>query len=379
MEIKILITGDYCPIGRIEKAIDENDFTFISEFAPYSQNADLAITNLESPLTLSNHKILKSGPNIKAKPNAIKPLVEGGFNLVTMANNHILDYGNEGVYDSIKVCKENGIDHLGAGESLREARSPLYKNIKGKKIAVLNFAENEFCAATQTTSGANPVNLINNHKDIIEAKKQVDYLIVIAHGGREHYQLPTPQLRERYRFYADSGADMVVGHHTHCYSGFEIYNDKHIFYSLGNFIFDYKKKYQKGMWTQGYAVEFTLNDSGINTVIIPFHQGREVNPNLVLFNELEKSDFYKKIEGLNMQITDDSKFENTWKNYLKTQEKTYKGMLLIQNDYIRAAISKGLLPKVFLHSKSHQTLLLNILRCESHREIMTAILEREIN
>ena len=81
--------------------------------------------------------------------------------------------------------------------------------------------------------------------DIQIAKEDNDLVIVIVHGGREHYQLPTPKQRERFRFYADAGADFVVGHHTHCYSGYEIYKGKPIFYSLGNFIFDYKKKYQR--------------------------------------------------------------------------------------------------------------------------------------
>lgn len=378
MDIKILITGDYCPIGRIGNDIVNNDFDFISGFEKISKEADLAITNLESPLTFSNSKILKSGPNIKANPKSIKPLVLSGFNLVTLANNHILDYGQEGILDTMKLCKDEGIDYVGAGSTLQNARLPFYKNIKNKKIAILNFAENEFCAATRFTYGANPINLINNHKDITDAKKHVDYLIVIAHGGREHYQLPTPNLRDRYRFYASCGADIVVGHHPHCYSGYEVYNDKYIFYSLGNFIFDYKKKYQKGLWTEGYSVIFTIGETGIQPEIIPFYQGRESDHKLQLMNNEEKIQFFEKINELNKIITRDDDFDTTWQNYIKTQEVNYKSMLSIQNKYLRVAINKGLLPEIYLHSKDHKTLLLNILRCESHREIMTKVLEKDL-
>lgn len=157
---------------------------------------------------------------------------DAGFNLVTLANNHILDFNENGVKDTINNCINIGIHNVGAAKNLTKARSLYISKIKGKRIGILNFAENEFCAATAISYGANPVNLINNYNDIKEAKNKVDYLLVIPHGGREHYQLPTPMQRERYRFYADSGADIVVGHHSHCYSGYEVYKKTKFFFLI---------------------------------------------------------------------------------------------------------------------------------------------------
>ena len=110
-----------------------------------------------------------------------------------------------------------------------------------------------------------------------------------------------------------------MGHHTHCFSGYEIYNGKHIFYSLGNFIFDYKKKYQKGLWTRGYAVVFKINDENIEFELIPYHQGRKDNPNLVLFDEKEMKRFKEIILELN-NILQDEYFAWNGRNTLKAKE-----------------------------------------------------------
>ena len=377
-EVEVLITGDFCPIGRNISKIENNDNSIFDAISPFVREADLAITNLEAPLTQSECKIAKTGPNIKGSPSAAKMLSNAGFNLVTLANNHILDYDEMGIEDTLQHCRQADLDYVGAGINLKEARKPYIKTINSLEIGVLSFAENEFCAASENSAGANPINPITNHYDIKKAKEQVDVLFVIVHGGREHYQLPTPQQRERYRFYIDSGADIVVGHHTHCYSGYEIYNEKPIFYSLGNFIFDYKEKYQKGLWTQGYGVMFSLNRDEIKFDLIPYNQGRRRNPALEMLSEEEKNIFDKNIERLNNIIINDNLFVEEWQKYLKTQEKGYKGMLLLQNPYIREAIKRGMLPAIFLHSKKHQLLLLNLMRCESHREIMTNILENEL-
>ena len=376
MEIKILLVGDYCPIGRNKELLEikKNENVF-GGFNKFTKDADISIANLETPLTNSNNYIEKTGPNIKAAPSFLKPLKEEGFDIVTLANNHIMDYGEEGLKSTIKVCEKEGVRFVGAGENIKKAREPLLLNINNKKIAIINIAENEFCSAETDEYGANPLNVITNHYDIQKAKKENDYVIVISHGGREHYQLPSPQLRERYRFFIDSGADAVIGHHTHCFSGFEYYNERPIFYSLGNFIFDYKEKYQKGLWTQGYGLMLKIEEENINFDLIPFNQGRKLKSKLEFLTKKERIIFDAKIVELNSIIANDELFKIAWINYIKTQKKAYKSNLFIQNKYIRALISRGLLPAFFFHSKKHETLLLNMLRCESHREIMIEVLK----
>ncbi|NUY80876.1 CapA family protein [Flavobacterium sp. MAH-1] len=380
MSVKIVITGDFCPINRNQGFIDNNDFDSVfGSFSPISKSADLAITNLECPLTETNNPIEKSGPCIKSKPNAIEALKFAGFNLATLANNHIMDFGSEGLKSTLDVCKKANIETVGADRNLSEARKPFTTTINGIKIGVLNFAENEFCTTTGDEYGANPLNPVSNFYDISETKKQVDFLIVIVHGGREHYELPSPRVRENFRFFADAGADAVVSHHTHCFSGYETWNGKPIFYGLGNFIFDYKKKYQKGKWTEGYAVEFGLDNGKLGFEIIPYKQGREEKSTLELLSESERKDFDSRLEALNETIADDKKFGEAWQNYLKTQKDSYKALLFVQNKYVRALMAKKLFPKLFFQSESHKNVVLNLFKCETHREIMIETLNKKID
>ncbi len=380
MMTSILITGDFCPIKRNQTFVESADFDAIfGEFATLSNQADLAITNLECPLTETNNPIEKSGPAIKANPRSIEALKYAGFKLVTLANNHIMDFGSEGLQSTLDVCAKANIETVGADKNVNEARKPYVTIINGLKIGFLNFAENEFCTTKGDEYGANPLNPVANFYDIKNTKEQVDFLFVIVHGGREHYQLPTPRVRENFRFFIDAGADAVVSHHTHCYSGYEMYNGKPIFYSLGNFIFDYKKKYQKGKWTQGYAVQFLIENTTLQFELIPYVQGRSESATLQLLNSSQREDFDKSISDLNATISDDQRFFSAWNDYITTQKDSYEALLFVQNKYIRKLMSMKIWPKIYFRSRSHKTILLNLFRCETHREIMTDVLSKNKN
>lgn len=376
--MKIIITGDFCPINRNASHINKHQFDMMfNGFEKIIAEVDYAVVNLECPITDSKTKINKTGPCLKSNMNALKALKYAKFDLLTLANNHILDYGEMGVIDTLKNAKEFSFDTIGAAKNISEASMPLIKNIKGIKIGFINIAENEFCAATIHTAGAYTVNEIDNHYKIKSLSEECDKVIIIYHGGREHYQLPSPKLRERLRFYVNSGADAIVAHHTHCFSGYEYFNGKPIFYGLGNFIFDYKKKYQKGKWTQGYAVILKI-DEKIDFELVPYNQGREENHLISLMDTKEKEKFNEEIKILNNIIVNDELFFNEWEKYIQTQKLFYNSSLIIQNDYLRAVINKKLFP-LLPYSKKHKRLLLNLMRCETHREITLKTLENETN
>jgi len=373
--IEIFIGGDFCPIGRNHETIRRKQYDVLFDgMAKCTAGADLKIINLEAPLVNSTSPIAKSGPNIKANPEAIDALAYLGVNLVTLANNHIMDYGREGLEETLNVCKKANIHTVGAGMDRQQARRPFIFHKGNKKIAVLNFAENEFNRFGENAPGANVVDLVANFNDIKACRNKADVVLVVCHGGREHYQLPTPRQRERYRFYADAGADVVIGHHSHCYSGYETYNGTPIFYSLGNFLFDYKKKYQKGLWTEGFTLKLSIDNSKIDFQLIPFFQGREADPNMRIMEKEDRKIFFDRIEVLNKIITNDELFSDRWTSYLTTQKKYYLSILNTPNKYIRFLKSRGVLPQ-FALNREHRNVLLNILRCETHHEIMTNILE----
>lgn len=378
--MKILITGDFCPIGRTNQYLkDENYSGLFNNFNKIVNEVNYSVVNFECPITFSNTKINKTGPCIKTENlNSLKSLKYLGFNLITLANNHIQDYSGQGVIDTIKYCQEEGFDIIGAGNNREEASKPIVIELEGIKIGFLNIAENEFCAATDNIPGAYTFDFIENTKAINNLKTQVDKLILIYHGGREHYQLPSPEQRKRFRYFIEIGADAVVAHHTHCVSGYEFHDGKPIVYSLGNFIFDYKKKYQKGKWTEGMSVILSLTNNNENFQIefIPHLQGRKEDSTLKILEGKDKIDFLDKVDFLSKQISNDIIFFKEWNKFLKTQEVFYLSSFYIKNILIRALFFKKILPINLLKFK-HNKLVLNLMRCEAHYEISKEILNNK--
>lgn len=300
--MKLLIAGDFCPQYRVALKFDKREFeSVLGEIKNVISQADYSIVNLECPVTKGGEiPMVKQGPNLKCSEKGIEAIRWAGFDCVTLANNHFLDYGEEGAKNTLMTCRKNLLDCVGGGMSLKEASSILYKEIKGQKIAIINCCEHEFSIATENTAGSNPLNLIQQYYAINTAKKIANRVIVIVHGGHEHYQLPSPRMQESYRYFIDVGADAVVNHHQHCYSGYEIYNNKPIIYGLGNFCFDKKEK-KSPHWYEGYMVMLDFSSQElVNLKILPYSQCG-LNPKVEM---LPESAFDKNIEKLNVTIND---------------------------------------------------------------------------
>ena len=146
----------------------------------------------------------------------------------------------------------------GGGKDVTQAGYILYRSVSGKQVAFINACEHEFSIATEDRGGSNALELVKVYRSITDARRQADYVVVIIHGGLEMYQLPTLRMKETYRFFVDAGADAVVNHHQHCFSGYEVYKGKPIFYGLGNFCFDWEGR-RNSIWNQGYAITLTFS------------------------------------------------------------------------------------------------------------------------
>ena len=218
--MKIIVAGDFCPNGRVAPILEKNEFeSVLGEVKTLiSSEFDYSVVNFESPVVEHPAEpIKKCGPSLKSSEKAVKALKWVGFNCLTLANNHFYDYGEVGVDDSISAIEKMGLDHVGAGKNLLEASMPLYKEIGGKILAIVNCCEHEFSIATDRTGGSNPLNPIRQYYAIREAKEKADFVLVIVHGGFEHYQLPSVRMQETYRFFITIVADAVVNHHQHCF------------------------------------------------------------------------------------------------------------------------------------------------------------------
>lgn len=373
--MKIIIAGDLYAADefRSKKIIDKSVIDLF-------ENTDFRIINLEAPITPNNqhHKITKTGPHLRMSSNTVIPYLQQlNIDVVTMANNHILDYGEKGVTDTFSELNRQHIRYVGAGNNLSDAAKYLSIEKDGLKIAIINFCENEWSIAEEDTPGANPMDIIDNANQIREANSTHDKVIVIVHGGHEYYNLPSPRMQKQYRFYADQGADIVVGHHTHCISGNEVYKGVPIYYSLGNFLFT--KNCPNDEWYTGFLLELDLLNGKIKHRIHPIRQQKE-NFKLSILTGEEKNEVLKRLEEFNEIINDTSKLKYYWKKYIENQSNRYLNswspISYIRNRYIAGALRKS---GISFSNKKGLSLYLNLMRCESHKDLSISALKRSLN
>jgi poly-gamma-glutamate synthesis protein (capsule biosynthesis protein) len=375
-EVKILVTGDFCPLQRYESQMSKPVIDVLGGFHYFIKEADFTFTNLECPITDFKTPIKKTGPPLKTNTKAVEFLKSAGINYVTLANNHIMDYGNIGLEDTLQSLKAKKINYLGAGASFEEASKPMVIEQNGLKIAILNFAENEWSTTLNDSPGASPINPVRNYKSIQRARKIVEKVIVISHGGHEMFSYPSPRMKELFRFYVDAGADAVLNHHTHCISGFEIYNKAPIFYSLGNFLFD-NKTFRNNIWNEGMAVKLKISKDNVSFKIIHFNQAND-NAVLELCNDKENHERDIRLGKINDVIQDDSRLSDEFNLWVKSQKKMFNAYIEPRSSrLLRIFQSQKILPSLW--SKRKKMFLLNLIKCESHQDILVSILKDDVS
>lgn len=366
--MRILFAGDFCQCGRVDALIRERNLSSLfGQIQPIVGQSDYSVVNFEFPIVLdpsAAKPIVKQGPNLKGSVESVEAVKYAGFKACALANNHILDQGTQCCVDTKRTLESAGIDTVGAGDDLEEAAHILYKKIGGNMLALINCCEHEFSIATETEAGANPVNAIAQYYAIQEARKSADFVAVVVHGGHEYFQLPSPRMQELYRFFIDAGADAVVNHHQHCYSGYEVYCGKPIFYGLGNFCFD-KLECRQGVWNEGFMVEINFEKGqDVSFVLHPYRQcTEELTVAPMVGAELEM--FQKRMDGLNEVIQDKSRLSSEFVRFMDDHEESYgEALSPYSNKYMRALYKRGLLPS-FLSAKK-RVLLRDYIECESH-------------
>lgn len=240
-QLKLLVVGDTLPGGRAELSFSEpSENPLLERIQPKLLDCDLLLFNLEAPLCKSGKPIFKCGSNFQISPEAALGLKTAGFNVATLANNHIMDFGPEGLHETIQTLDNVGIVHLGAGDSLEESLRPLELEINGVKIAFLNWAEGEFSKSGPDGCGAAPMDDVLNKEAIQSARSASDIVVVSVHAGNEYQHFPSPWLQDTYRNYISWGATVVIGGHPHIPQGLEWHEEGLIVYSMGDFFFEYQ-------------------------------------------------------------------------------------------------------------------------------------------
>ncbi|MGL5080848.1 MAG: CapA family protein [Microcoleaceae cyanobacterium] len=234
--VTLMFGGDVTLSNSFEETVGK-DYPWAFQKLQEYRDADLAMVNLENPLTRSTLRRPNKQFNFKAAPEAVQVLKEGGIDIVNLANNHAMDYEEPGLVETLKTLEKAGIHAVGAGREITEARRPEIIEVKGQRIAYFGYYDADFHAAEAGIAGTNPRHNNRIAEDIKAVRDQVDWVIVNFHWGVELAEYPGDWQIELARFTVDQGADLVVGHHPHVLQGAEVYRGRPIIYSLGNFIF----------------------------------------------------------------------------------------------------------------------------------------------
>ena len=231
-------------IGRqVNEMISEAGYSYPwGDVLPLFKKTDLNLINLEAPLTHYNKEQKRKANNLKADPSKIQTLINARIDVVNIANNHILDFYEEGLMETIDLLDKSDIKHVGAGVDVDQAAKPVIISKNGINIGILGFTDNEPYWKAWGKPGTNYVE-VGDIKPVRTAVKairdQVDILILSIHWGNKMVEKPLQEFVDFAHQIIDEGVDIIHGHGAHIFQGIEIYKDKLIMYDIGDLIDDY--------------------------------------------------------------------------------------------------------------------------------------------
>ena len=357
--MKLLFTGDINFRGLSEPN-SKMCSDILAEILPYFERADFRIINLETPLANKEKHtpIKKSGPNLICDPSTVLFLEALHADVCTLANNHIGDFGEGAVIDTLKLLDTHSIRYCGAGANIDRAYDACRLEKDGFSVSLISVCENEFGVATETSYGSAGYNARRLMNKIKKEKQTADAVIVVFHGGNEFNPLPSPETQDRYRLICDMGADAVIAGHTHCPQGYEVYDGKPIVYSMGNFLFKSSSgRSANDSWYYGYMTELDIDKSGIDFCIIPYNFNSEAT-RITVFEGDEKRKMLRYIDSLSEIIKDPKLLDN------------YFGGWAYQHKWVPQAPSNYFDLKEYNSSGNY-----NLISCESHLSQAKKVLE----
>ncbi len=260
--VRIVAVGDICLAGGVDRKMRARGRGYpFAAMRDTLRSADIAFGNLECVLANGGDPIPKKY-NFRGRPIGAMALAEAGFDIVSVANNHTLDYGREGLAETLTHLRRTKVIPVGAGNTLAEAHRMQVLRSNGFRIgflAYLGMFPPLLPPATDEPSVAMAY-LPRLRAEIRSARRRVDFLVVSLHAGVEHAPSPSARQQAIARAAIEAGADVVVGHHPHVVQQLAFYRGKPIFYSLGNFVFNPSQAFlrnPKGRWSALGVIELT--------------------------------------------------------------------------------------------------------------------------
>ncbi len=389
-EKTLVFAGDFFlqrqPTRDISQILDQKLQKILHE-------ADAFGANMEAPIQGYGKEIGKVGPALAMCPQAPELLRKLGASWVSLANNHAMDFGEKALDATMQSLEKNKIDHVGAGQKKNDAHRILIKKFNnGPELAIISACEYEFGIANDQHAGTAWIGSKRLIQNIQSAKAKGCFVIVCSHGGVEEVPLPSRERQKKLRALIDAGASLVVGHHPHVPQGWEFYQGKMICYSLGDFIFDRKNQNDKPWRNWGYLLKVTIDqDHHFNAEIVGYER---VDDQIVCLGENRNAkQCFDYLLGLS-EILQKDQLQKYWPcvvNDLVTQRyspflehiftplcqpKTISDALKCLYQACRKSfnIRIGRRKKVDLDlsdlTLGRKLLFLNLIRCESHLEVL---------
>lgn len=376
--LKIIIGADIVPTNSNFELFEEGNVRELigTELKDKLDKADFIIMNLETPLTDVKAPIDKCGPNLSAPGETISGLKSINPYFYTLANNHILDQGVNGLISTQRILEKNKIAYSGVGENLKAAKKPYIANIQGHRLGVYCCAEHEFSIASKDKAGANPFDPLESFDDVRKLREECDTLVVLFHGGIEHYRYPSPSIQKIFRKFANCGADLVVLQHSHCIGCKEEYKDSVLVYGQGNFLFDYS---ENEYWQTSLVIELSIDEKGKKVKYIPLKKdgnsvklAEGIGANKIIddflrrSSEIEQEDFIEKAYG------------DLAKKRMAGYFRRISGRIG-KSYFVRGLnkISRGLVYR-YIYSRICLPEIINCFECEAHRELIISDLKQEL-
>jgi poly-gamma-glutamate synthesis protein (capsule biosynthesis protein) len=270
------------------------------------RDAECAVTNLEGTFN-TGEPIAKQGPNLSIEESTIETIANSGFDAVSLANNHAMDYGPEGLTAMQSTVRETDLESFGAGADLGAALDPVTVTCGGATVGIFGLSENQEGTADENTPGVAWAYEPNIGSRLQRRVEEFNVSVLVAHGGVEYVPIPPRSWRRFLRSCTDLGFDLILGHHPHTPQGWEWYQETPIFYSLGNFAM-YRPNYPSTHWS--YILDVDVNEksvSGIRVILTTVSEGKIkiINPDSVP----DETNYLKKSSEI---VSDDQLFEPHW-------------------------------------------------------------------
>ena len=356
--MKIFIGADIVPNKESEQYFLQNKTEYLfTDVLPLMKAADYVVLNLECALTVSEHKIKKCGPHLKASPECAKTMKLAGVTHLALANNHVFDFGIEGLDDTIEALDKNGLKYMGIGKNDTDSRRPYYIEQNGVKVGFVNVCEHEYSYATEDRMGCNPIDPYLTMHDIRETKKNCDYVIVLYHGGKEHSEYPSPRLLRLCREMVECGANVVLTQHSHCIGSYEEYCGGHILYGQGNFHFAHMPDVPEN-WYTSLIAEVNATKDNLSVKFYPV----VLNGSQISLAKGEKAkEIMSSLEKRTEQIKN-GEWKKGWLDFVETEKDNY------DCDYGVKYLNVN--PYVSTPEAARRNVFAHFLDCEAHTDVL---------